>query len=128
MESQRGTSFLEILIVVDNDIFINTVKISYFMIHQNVKRIYLIFLFLWYFNSVRERSFLIPGTRAEKKLPRIWQLQPLGSWCMKFIVRLGPGYENLFNNLSRRRRSAKSAEQFFAGWETFQAKIEECNF
>ena len=39
-----------------------------------------------------------------------------------------PGYENLFNNSSKRLLGAKTAGQLFTGYEMFQAKFEECNF
>ena len=47
---------------------------------------------------------------------------------MKSIGRLRLGYENLLNNSSKRPRGAKTAGQPFMGYETFQAKFEECNF
>ena len=53
--------------------------------------------------KVSERSFLMPGR------PRL-------------------RYGNLFNNSSKRPRDVKTAEQFFTGYKTFQAKFEKCNF
>ena len=47
---------------------------------------------------------------------------------MKSIGRPRPGYENLFNNSYERPQGAKTAGQFFTGYETFQAEFEECNF
>ena len=47
---------------------------------------------------------------------------------MKPIGRPRPGYENLFSNSYERPRGANTAGQFFTGYETFQAKFEECNF
>ena len=38
------------------------------------------------------------------------------------------GYENLFNNSFKRPLGAKTAGQFFKGYETCQARFKECNF
>ena len=47
---------------------------------------------------------------------------------MNSIGRPRPGYENLFNNSFKRPLGAKTAGQFFKGYETCQARFEECNF
>ena len=46
---------------------------------------------------------------------------------MKYIGSPRPGYANVFNNSSKRPQGARRAAHFFTGYETFQAKLEECN-
>ena len=63
-----------------------------------------------------------------RKLPRVWKLEQLGSRGMKSIGCPRTGYKNSVNNSFKRPRGAKTAGQFFTGYETFQAKFEEFNF
>ena len=59
---------------------------------------------------VRERSFLMSGTRAEGNCPGYENL------AARIPGYPRPGYENMFNNLSKRPRGAKTVEQFFTGY------------
>ena len=68
------------------------------------------------------------GYLGRRKLPRISKLQQLESRGMKSIGQPRPGYENLFNNLFKRSLGAKTAGQFFKGYETCQARYEESSF
>ena len=63
-----------------------------------------------------------------RKLSGVWKLQQLRSRGMKSIGTPRPGYENLFNNSSKGTLGAKTAGQFFEGFETCQVKNEECSF
>ena len=65
--------------------------------------------------------------QSGRKLPGVWKLQQLGYRSMKSIGSQRQGYENLFNNSSKRPRSAKTAGKFLTGYETFQARFEERN-
>ena len=70
----------------------------------------------------------MPGTGAEGNCPGCENCSSWDPRGMKSIGRPRPGYENLFNNSSMRSLSAKTAGQFFKGYETCQARYEECSF
>ena len=81
----------------------------------------------------KEAVIFSAGYLGRRKLPWIEgncrrKLQQLGSRGMKSIGHPRPGYENLFNNSSKRPLGAKTAGQFFKVYETCQAKFEECDF
>ena len=61
----------------------------------------------------------MPGNRAEGNCPGYAKLLQMGSWGMKPIGGPRPGYENLFNNSSKRPRGAKTAGQFVTGCKAF---------
>ena len=71
------------------------------------------FTFVWYTLGSGHFQRRVQGGR---KLPGVWKLQQLGSQSIKSIGHPTPGYEDLINNLSKKRRGAKTVKQFFTGY------------
>ena len=127
------TRLFLLLSMVSDDSLISLAIVSKFRFYYWVNLSVLINIYSpW--NHMKTKSFLLisgkievnkgevifnAGYQGGRKLPGVSKLQQLGPRGMKSLGRPRLGYENLFNNSSKRPRGAKTAGQFFMGYETF---------